>query len=441
MSRFLAAPPLAARRNQQAPGARLGLVLAGICAWLTGSGDALAADLFTPGADAGRATLSGDWGGQRTEWAVRGIEIGIEHYGDMLVVIDGGLERGAWYAGLFETGVALDLDTLLGWQRTRVFVLGIGTFGRDPADGTGSIHAPSNLANVPTGKLLEAWLERDFLDGGLALLAGLYAADSEFDVKETAGVFMNGGFGTGLDLSETGLNGPCVYPVSCLGVRARYQPGGQSYFQLAVLDGVAGDPEQPRGTQIRLDSADGLLFLGELGVQRDPDRGRFLRAALGAWHYTTEFETLLQSPGVAARTRRGTQGLYALLEGDLYREPGQFLQGLSGFLRLGWADEAVNPIGRYAGAGLVYTGLFPGRDDDVLGVGISAAFSGDDFRAAQADEAAPVEAREVVIELAYWIPVLPWLSVQLDAQHVRNPGLDPGLEDATVLGLRYQVTF
>jgi porin len=341
-----------------------------------------------------------------------------------------------------EAGLGLDLDSLLGWPRTRAFVLGIGTFGRDPGDGTSSIHAPSNLANVPTGKLLEVWLEREFLDGRLALLAGLYAADSEFDVKETAAVFMNGGFGTGLDLSESGLNGPCVYPASCLGVRARCQPGDHSYFQLAVLDGVAGDPDQPRGTQVRLGSEDGLLLLGEMGIQRGPDQGRFLRAAVGAWHYTTEFETLLQPPGIAQPlTRRGSHGLYALLEGDLYREPGQFLQGLSGFLRLGFADEAVNPIGRYAGAGLVYTGLLTGRDDDVLGLGISAALTGDDFRAAQAATGAPVESRELVIELAYWIPVLPWLSVQLVAQHISNPGADPNLENATVLGVRYQVTF
>jgi porin len=40
----------------------------------------------------------------------------------------------------------------------------------------------------------------------LSVVFGLYAADPEFDVKETAGVFLSGAFGTGLELSESGLN-------------------------------------------------------------------------------------------------------------------------------------------------------------------------------------------------------------------------------------------
>lgn len=351
-----------------------------------------------------RAALSGDWGGLRAEWALRGIDVGIAHFGDVLAVVDGGAEEATYYSGLLEAAVALDLDRLLGWPSTRAFVLGIGTFGRDPGDGAGAVHAPSNLANIPTAKFLEAWVERDFLDGRLA---GLYGVDSEFDVKETAGVFMNGGFGTGLDLSETGLNGPCAYPTTCLGIRARYQPDETRYFQFALLDGVAGDPDQPHGTQVGISSDDGALALAEAGIQSGAGEGRFLRAALGAWHYTTEFDALLAPPGLPPRRQSGTEGFYALVEGDLYREPGQYLEGLSGFLRIGVADQAVNPIARYAGAGLVYTGLFPGRPGDVLGLGVSAAFNGDDFRAAQALADAPVDAAEVVIELSYWMPWYP----------------------------------
>jgi len=389
-----------------------------------------------------RAELSGNWGGLRTDWALRGVDIGIAHAGDLLAVVEGGAAEETYYSGLLEVGINLDLEALLGWPSTRAFVLGIGTFGRDPGDGAGSVHAPSNLANIPTGKVLEAWLERDFLEGRLAVLGGLYGVDSEFDVKETAGVFMNGGFGTGLDLSETGLNGPCVYPTTCLGVRARYQPDDTRYFQLAVLDGVAGDPDQPRGTQIRLSSDDGLFVIGEAGFQRGAGAGRFLRAAVGAWHYTTDFERLVQPDVVVTPLETsGTQGLYALLEGDLYREPNQYLQGLSGFLRVGMADETVNPIGSYAGAGLVYTGLFPGRSEDVLGLGVSAAFNGDDFKDAQAQAGAPVEDIETVVELTYWMPLLPWFSLQLDAQYISNPATDPALDDALLLGLRYQVVF
>jgi len=389
-----------------------------------------------------RLRLTGDWNGLRSDWSDRGIEVDLAHTGDVMTVTDGGETRSTYYSGLVEAGVSIDAEQLFGWPRTQIFVLGIGTFGRDPGDGAGSVHAPSNLANVDTAKLLEAWIERSFFDDRLALLGGLYGADAEFDVKETAGVFMNGGFGTGLDLSETGLNGPCVYPTTCLGLRAKFQATDAHYVQLAVLDGVAGDPDDPRGTQITLGGDDGLLLLGEAGFQQSADDGRFLRAALGAWHYTTDFDDLLATDAQGEpRRRQGTQGLYGLLEGALYTEPGQLTQGLSGFLRLGVADEDVNQVAYYAGGGLVYTGLFPDRDEDVLGLGVSVAFNGDRFETAQEAAGAPVDSQETAFELTYWIPVLPWLSVQLDAQYIRNPSTDPALDNASLVGLRYQVTF
>jgi porin len=389
-----------------------------------------------------RLKLTGDWNGLRTDWADRGVEINLAHTGDVMAVTGGGAARSTYFSGLVEAGLSIDAERLFGWPRTQVFVLGIGTFGRDPADGTGSLHAPSNLANIDTAKLLEAWVERYFFDERLAILGGLYAADAEFDVKETAGVFINGGFGTGLDLSETGLNGPCVYPTTCLGLRARFQPTDTHYAQLAILDGVAGDPDSPRGTQIRLSGDDGLLILGEAGFQQGADEGRFLRAALGAWHYTTDFDDLLKTDAQGdPRRRQGTQGIYGLLEGSLFSEPGQLTQGLSGFLRLGMADEDVNQVRYYAGGGLVYTGLFPSRDEDVLGLGVSAAFNGDRFEAAQESAGAPVDSHELAVELTYWVPVLPWFSVQFDAQYIKNPSTDPMLGNASLVGLRYHVIF
>lgn len=424
-----------------ARGQRRRLVATLIALGTAAVGGAWADEAPPTGALATRAVLTGDWHGHRSDWAQRGIAIGIDHFGDFMVVADGGSNRGAYYSGLVEVGIELDLAALIAWPETRAVALGIGTFGRDPADGAGSIHAPSNLANVATGTLLAAWIERDFLDGRVALLGGLYAVDSEFDVKETTGAFMNGGFGTGLELSETGLNGPCVYPATCIGLRARYQADATHYAQLAILDGGAGDPDQPHGIQVHLGGGDGLFMIGEAGFQQDASQGRFVRAALGAWRYTTEFETLSQPAAPApARTRNGTHGIYALLEGSLYSEPGRSVQGLSGFLRIGFADERINPIGRYAGAGLVYTGLLPTRDEDVLGLGVSAGFISADCSDARAMAGSPVESRELVVELTYWLRVLPWLSMQLNAQYISKPSADPGLDDAMLFGLRYQVT-
>lgn len=390
-------------------------------------------------------TLTGDWSGKRSQLATKGIEIGLDHTVDFMAVTEGGLDRRRSYSALFEPSVSFDLERLFGWRGGRVFIHGLGIYGsRDPSESVGSIHAPSNIADsVDTFKIHEAWFEQGFWDGRLAVLVGLYAADSEFDVKETAGVFLNGGFGTGLDFSETGKNGPCIYPTSCLGVRVRWHPTSEHYVQVAVLDGVAGDPDQPHGTQVHLQGGDGALILTELGIHRNADvNSRFLHAALGAWYYTEHFDHVraLDAEG-NPKQEQGTQGVYALIEGELFREPEQATQGLSGFLRVGYADKQVNPIRWSASGGLVYTGLLPGRDEDVTGFGVSLASNSGSFKQAQRTAGSPVLTREVAYELTHWFPVTSWMSLQLSAQYIRHPSMDPSVQSARVIGVRHKVTF
>jgi porin len=357
-------------------------------------------------------------------------------------VADGGLRRKVLYTDLLEPTATVNLDKLLGWPDARLYVRGLGTYGADPAEATGSRHAPSNVAAPNTFRLFEGWLEQRLLDDRLAILVGLYALDTEFDVKETAGVFMNGGFGTGLDLSQSGDNGPCIFPVSCLGIRVRVQPTPSLYVQAAVLDGVAGDPDDPRGTQVDLDADDGVLVIGEVGYRRGADAGRFVRAAVGGWTYTKRFDDLVEvGAGGEPRQRHGTWGVYALAEGELYREPDQRTRGLSAFARVGMADPHVSQFAWYAGGGLAYTGLVPGRDEDVTGLGVSVAINGADYKRAQRRAGVPVSDQEVAVEWTYRAQILPWMAWQLDVQYLVDPGTDHRIRHAMVIGLRYRIVF
>lgn len=445
-------PSAAASRRMRSRSCRVLLLAAATAAAL--AGPVLAAEPRAPApaeppataaAEPGlfkRATLTGDWGGQRAALEESGVELGLTLYQDTMSV-RGGAQRRKSSPGLLEPTLGLDFDRLAGWKGAHAFLRGIGTYGRDPAEASGSLNAPSNLGNaVTTFKLLEGWVEQAFMEEQLTVRFGLYAADTEFDVKETAGVFMNGGFGTGVDLSQSGLNGPCTFPTSCLGVRVAYRPTPAHYAVLAVLDGVAGDPDNPRRTHVHLGGGDGALVLSEFGYQQGADEGRFLRAALGIWHYTGRFDDLLDvdAEGNPLR-RRGSGGVYALLEGEIFREADQRSQGLSGFLRVGVADADVNPVRRYMSAGLAYTGLIPGRDEDVIGLGVSVPVNGQKYRLAQQLAGTPAERREVAIELAYRMQVAPWMSLQFDAQHISNPGTDPSLPNARILGMRAQLTF
>lgn len=390
-----------------------------------------------------RSTLTGDWNGARSSLEEYGIVVGLATTNDIQSVVSGGVQRKTYFPGLVEPTLAVDLQRLIGLPNTIVFVRGLGMYGQDPGEGTGSLNAPSNLANdVGTTRLFEGWIEPSFFDEMISIRAGMYAVDTEFDVKETAAVFMNGGFGTGVDLSQSGRNGPCIYATACLGARVAFHPTPNYYVQAAIVDGVAGNPNNPYGTHIILSRDDGYLVLGEVGYTRGVDEGGFIHAALGAWYYSRPFDNLLEvdANGNPVQTF-GKPGVYALLEGSLYTEPGKPTEGLSAFARVGMADQNVNQIQYYVSGGFAYTGPFPGRDEDVAAIGVSVPINGSRYKTAQELAGTTVEDAEYAIEATYWVPVFPWLSMQVDVQYIINPSTDPTIDDVLVLGMRYRIVY
>ena len=101
----------------------------------------------------------------------------------------------------------------------------------------------------------------------------------------------------------------------------------------------------------------------------------------------------------------------------------------------------VNPVGFYAGAGAVYTGLLRSRPDDQLGLGVAAAFAGHEFQDASKEAGIDADGAEVAIELTYRAQLTPWLAVQPDLQYIVNPSFDPSVDDALALGARFEVSF
>jgi porin len=198
-----------------------------------------------------------------------------------------------------------------------------------------------------------------------------------------------------------------------------------------VVEGIPGELDDPVALGLELDGDEGVLMIAE--AEWRPAGYRFLRLALGGWHYSTDFERIDGGPEAD-----GTSGVYGFAEGVIFTEPGADDQGLSGFVRVGRADETVNRFGAYRAAGLVYTGLVPGRPEDLTGLGVSSVQNGDDFIDA-AD--GPVDRRETVFELTHRVRIRPWLAIQPSVQYARNPETDPDIDDNWTVGVRVDVEF
>ena len=282
----------------------------------------------------------------------------------------------------------------------------------------------------------------------MSVLFGLYDLNSEFYVSHSTGIFLHPSPGIGSELAQTGLNGPSVFPTSSVGLRVGYLPTPETYVQAVVLDGVPGDPDNPRGTHIQFNDGDGALRVVEVGYipgkaqgGESASRDQTDKYAVGVWSYTSRFEDLVDvDAGGDPLMRKGNRGFYVLAERTLHRGTRNPDSHADGFIRYGRANADFNQFSSYFQTGLVFSGMVAGRSEDQFAVSYSTARTGDKHRLAAFIAGAEATSHESVWEATYRAYMAPWLSVQPNIQYVINPGADAQIKNATVLGVRFEMS-
>ncbi|MEN6544041.1 carbohydrate porin [Parvibaculum sp.] len=406
-------------------------------------------------------TLTGDWGGARSELADQGIEIGLAYVGEALGDVSGGMKRGWSYEGRAELSLDLDLDKLLGWQGGTAHASAYQihhTNGLPTVDYTGSIGAPSNIEARQATRLFTLWVQQSLFDDAVSIRAGQLAADDEFMTSDTAGNLINGTFGWAGIAAANQTNGGPAYPLATPGIRVAVAPTKN----LTVLGAVfSGDPAgedcfddaqlcNRHGTTFSMSG--GTLWMGEVQYAINQGEGEGLPGVykLGTWYQTGKFAD--QRYGFE---RSNDHGIYAIADQTVWQNG--VGDALSVFARIGSAPDNRNLVSFYADGGLAYKGLIPGCDEDVLALGVAYAKISDDARDADRDiqllspdPAYPLRDQETIFELSYTAAVTPWWSVQPDIQYIVHPGGNvPNPEDATgakidnalVVGIRTSLTF
>ena len=336
--------------------------------------------------------------------------------------VSGGLRRGARYLDNLDLVLEADLDAAIGWKGAQLKLYGLYNNGRSISALAGDAQAVSNIeTGTQALRLYEAWIDQK-IGSSLSLRAGLYDLNSEFDALAASDLFMGSAHGIGTDISQTGQNGPSIFPSTSLALRVEVKPAEGWVFRTALLDGVPGNPNRPGRTTIRLGDGDGALAIGE--VEAPAWGGRLL---FGHWRYTARFD---RHDG-----RRGgsNAGWYLRGEAPIVKQDGR---ELAGFFRIGTADGRYNMFDRFAAAGVKLSGFVRGRDADEVGLAFATAFTSRGYRLANG-----AGKSESVAEITYRSQVAPWLALQPNLQYIRNPSADPTIKDALVVGLRGEVSF
>ncbi len=416
------------------------------------------------GIDWNTESFSGDWNGTRSAWGEKGVNAELLFKGTLMANPTGGAKQGSDYMQGLELKVGLDTEKLWGIADSAAYVhLMLNSGGKMNAAYLGSLMGVDNTeASENTPKLFQAWFNKQLLDSTLSLLAGVYPVDTEFYVTDSSGIFLHPSFGPGAELAQTGMNGPSIYPLSSLGVRVKYQPVSVVYAQAALMDADPGSSRNPHWPRLNPYHGDGSFFMAEIGYRPAeahhvsepiaPKKAALLttaekleeryepigKYAIGYWSYSKKADDVFDTDPAGNPLRHKNRGVYLLMENSLYRAE-DMGRDVAAFFRYGRAEKDVNTFDYSASIGLRVRGLIDGRVDDFFGIAATRSHAGEKFRLAQEAAGIAIPGHETAVEITYRAQLKPWLAIQPSVQRIINPGLDPEVKNATVVGARCEI--
>ena len=365
----------------------------------------------------------------------KGITAGLSYIGDVFGDVSGGSRRGSGYLHMVSGSVHIDLARLMGVTGGVVYVSGFWTLGDNPSEFIGDAQGVDNIAAPNTAKIFNAQYRQSLFNRRLRLMLGLYDVNSEFQVSERSNLFLNASFGIGPTFSESGVNGPSVFPTTAPAVRIEGDPSSTLTFRVVAANGIAGDPADPYGTHVIFGG--GAMLAAELEHHAPGSDDRKL--ALGSWVYTALTPGIEQGDfGRPVSRSQRSYGFYALGDYPVWQDAsGKREVGIFG--RIGHASPGANRIAWFVCGGVTLEGSLLFGEDDNIGVGFVTAFNGSGYKDAMDRLGAPVENAETTFEITGQFGVCRQVSVQPDIQYVINPNTDPAIGNAVATFLRLNV--
>lgn len=339
--------------------------------------------------------------------------------GEMWNVMNGGIETTSRYLHNIDITLEWDLSKS-GIDGGTFFIYGLSTNKNElSGDIVGDVQAISNIDNGEVYRLFEAWYQQEY--GNIRVKAGLIDLNSEFDAIDTAGLFINSSHGIGPDFSQTGENGPSIFPSTSPAIVFEVKVNDQTRILGGVFDAVPHNPNKPKVHKISFN--EGALFIAELEFIRQRD----VRFAVGAYKYSSQFDPILSAPPTSRNA-----GMYGIIESPI-------TETLSGWFRAGIANSTLNPVSHYIGGGIVLSNPFQGREEDQFGFAIGSAWNGNPYKQLLTSQGSRPADAEWNFELSYRYQLNHMIALQPDLQYVVNTGGTKDLKNALVIGVRLEI--
>jgi porin len=375
-----------------------------------------------------------------------GITLECIYTGETFTKAKGGINPGrpTNYRSNLDIVAIADTGKLGWWDRGRLFVYGQNLSGRPLSESeVGDVQLFSNLdSTIGPGQrpqftaISEYWFEQFFMDDILSFRIGKQDTNAIFALTDLGGEFVHSSFGAPPIIPMP------TFPSNALGVSSFLKLTETATLGFGIYDGTLADG--PQGVRWGFDTLgeNGAfsIYQAEWKPQLGSEGELPTTIRTGMWHHNDKevWTELTADPNPI--TFNQNYGFFVTADQMIFKENGaDDDQGLGIFGQYFSAPEDRNMIGTYFGAGLVYKGLLPGRDEDYFGVGFAQAIFSDDFRAQEAFNGTDIGHSERATELFYKWVVGPKFSLQPDLQYISSPGGQ--YRDAIVSGLRFEAVF
>jgi porin len=392
--------------------------------------------------------MTGNWGGTRSHWKDKGVEIEFKLNQFYQGVASGGIETGSEYNGKFATAFKFDFGKLAGWQFWSAEVKTETRFGGPLLGGTGTI-SPVNTAIIVPGadgtvfsitsanvtKLFPIDLKKgDLFAVGVGRYNLLDLLDEHF--------FAGGGTDRFFNIAQIGpLTVLRQVPLITNVVSFAYVRRGEPFITFALMD--PNDHSVDPGLSDLF--ADGVTFAPGINFSTK-HFGKTAKHSFGGAITTkkyTPFDEIKQIiiPGPPINPIEPQGGSWsASYTFRQYLVERAKNDGWGFFAQISGADKGTSPITTFLNIGIGGNGLIESRLRDEFGI----AYAYTDLSEVLKDNIDLVQLGEHLraehqVELFYNLHITPWLRLTADLQIIRPNR--PIADTAIVPGVRLKMFF
>jgi porin len=379
-----------------------------------------------------RPTMTGNWGGARTDLESFGITPDVQYTGQFADAFAGGEHQGAGVASQLSFGFKADMDKLVGLQGGSLNVTFNLRFGRsvldDYTDGglVDKLQAQGMYGSGENLRVSRLEYQQDLFQKVLQLRLGFFPVGDAFGDSELLCDFSNVSFCAHPQILPAD-SGWTDYPTGKLGGVFKVNLPHHFYITSGIFDADDLNKEylHQNGLRLTADDSTGMLIPYEIGYVSSLGAAHMVgHYKLGGW-YDTSSSPIQGEAAVNGITPEGNgrYGTYLFIDQMVWSFEPQTNRGLILFGQAAIADRRTALFTNSLEAGFIVRGAFASRPTDYLAVGYTRGQVNDSTisLALTKKPHADYANHEAVLEVGYGVNITPWFLLYPNLQYVQNP--------------------